>query len=105
MRIIMLGPPGAGKGTQAKVISESFGIPQISTGDILRQAVKDQTPLGTVAKGHMDAGELVPDDVIIGIVKQRLLEKDCDGGFILDGFPRTDPSEPCVDQGGRRPKR
>jgi adenylate kinase len=91
MRLIFLGPPGVGKGTQAELISKKFNIPQISTGDILRQAVKKQTKLGTLAKKYMDKGELVPDGVIIDLIKTRLLEKDCKSGFILDGFPRTLP--------------
>lgn len=89
MNIILLGPPGAGKGTQAKILSKKFNIPQISTGDILRCAVKDQTPMGIKAKGFMDAGALVPDGVVVGIVEERLAKEDCTGGFILDGFPRT----------------
>ena len=89
MRVIMLGPPGAGKGTQTKLIVEKLGIPQISTGDILRQAVKDQTEMGKKAKSYMDAGELVPDDVVIGIINDRLSQPDCKDGYILDGFPRT----------------
>ena len=89
MKLILLGPPGAGKGTQAKMLTEEFGIPQISTGDILRGAVKDGTPMGVKAKGFMDAGALVPDEVVIGIVSERLQKPDCDTGFILDGFPRT----------------
>ena len=89
MRLIMLGPPGAGKGTQAKLISERDGVPQISTGDILRQAIKDRTPLGAKAKLYMDAGDLAPDEVVIGIINERISQPDCAGGFILDGFPRT----------------
>lgn len=89
MKLILLGPPGAGKGTQAKMLTEQFGIPQISTGDILRAAVKEGTSLGVKAKEYMDAGGLVPDEVVIGIVAERLLESDCSNGFILDGFPRT----------------
>lgn len=89
MRLILLGPPGAGKGTQAKIICEKKNIPQISTGDILRAAVKDKTPLGEKAKRYMDAGELVPDEVVIGIIDQRVAEADCSNGFLLDGFPRT----------------
>lgn len=89
MRIILLGPPGAGKGTQAKIIIDKFTIPQISTGDILRQALKDQTEMGKKAKAFMDAGELVPDEVVIGIINDRLAQPDCSNGFILDGFPRT----------------
>lgn len=89
MKLILLGPPGAGKGTQAKMLVERFAIPQIATGDILRGAVQAGTPLGLQAKGFMDAGALVPDEVVIGIVRERLQEQDCHGGFILDGFPRT----------------
>lgn len=89
MRMILLGPPGAGKGTQAKAITERFGIPQISTGDILRSAVRDGTPMGIRAKSFMDTGALVPDDVVVGIVCERLQFDDCKEGFILDGFPRT----------------
>lgn len=89
--MILLGPPGAGKGTQAKKITEKHGIPQISTGDILRQAVKDKTEMGVKAKGFMDAGKLVPDEVVIGIIKERLVADDCKSGYILDGFPRTLP--------------
>lgn len=91
MNLILFGPPGAGKGTQAQFIMEQFGIPQISTGDILRSAVKAQTSLGIKAKSIMDAGELVSDDVVLGIVKERLVQYDCIKGFILDGFPRTLP--------------
>ncbi|HAW49761.1 TPA: adenylate kinase [bacterium] len=89
MKIILFGPPGAGKGTQAKKLIEKFNIPQISTGDILRDAVSKKTELGIIAESYMNKGELVPDNVIIGIVKERLKEKDCSSGFILDGFPRT----------------
>ncbi|VAX17677.1 Adenylate kinase [hydrothermal vent metagenome] len=89
MRMILLGPPGAGKGTQAKRIIEKYDIPQISTGDILRQAVKDKTAMGIKAKNYMDAGDLVPDEVVVGIINDRLQEPDCKKGFILDGFPRT----------------
>ena len=89
MKLILLGPPGAGKGTQAKMLTEAFSIPQISTGDILRAAVKDGTPMGLKAKEYMDAGGLVPDEVVVGIVRDRLQEEDCINGFILDGFPRT----------------
>ena len=98
MRIVLLGPPGAGKGTQAKRISERFGIPQISTGDILRDAVKRNTPLGIKARTFMDKGELVPDEVVIGIVEERLKEKDCTRGWILDGFPRTVPQAEALDR-------
>ncbi len=89
MRLILLGPPGAGKGTQAKMLSEKHAIPQISTGDILRQAVKDGTELGRKAQQFMEKGLLVPDEVILGIVNDRLAEADCQAGYILDGFPRT----------------
>lgn len=89
MKLILLGPPGAGKGTQAKMLTERFAIPQIATGDILRGAVQAGTPLGIQAKGYMDAGALVPDEVVIGIVRERLQQEDCSTGFILDGFPRT----------------
>lgn len=89
MKLILLGPPGAGKGTQAKMLSDRFGIPQVSTGDILRAAVKEGTPMGVKAKGFMEAGGLVPDSVVVGIVRERLQKSDCAAGFILDGFPRT----------------
>lgn len=89
MRIIFLGPPGAGKGTQAKMLIDRYGIPQISTGDILRAAVKEGTPMGKKAKEYMDSGKLVPDEVVIGIMQDRLKQSDCAKGFILDGFPRT----------------
>jgi adenylate kinase len=89
MRLILLGPPGAGKGTQAKMLKEKFEIPQISTGDILRQAVKDNTELGARAKIVMDTGQLVPDDVVIDLIKERIRQADCKAGFILDGFPRN----------------
>ena len=91
MRIILLGPPGAGKGTQATFIKEHYGIPQISTGDMLRAAVKAGTPLGIEAKKVMDAGQLVSDDLIINLVKERLKESDCANGYLFDGFPRTIP--------------
>lgn len=91
MNLILFGPPGAGKGTQAKFIVDSFQIPQISTGDILCSAVKEQTPLGLVAKQIMETGGLVPDEVVLGIVRERLAEPDCGNGFVLDGFPRTIP--------------
>jgi adenylate kinase len=91
MKLILLGPPGAGKGTQAQMLMEKFSIPQISTGDILRSAVKNATPMGVKAKEYMDAGALVPDDVVVGIVRERLQQADCTNGFILDGFPRTVP--------------
>lgn len=91
MNLILFGPPGAGKGTQAKFIVDSFNIPQISTGDMLRSAVKEQTPLGLVAKQLMESGALVPDDVVLGIVRERVVLSDCVNGFVLDGFPRTIP--------------
>jgi len=89
MDLIMLGPPGAGKGTQAQKLLERLEISQISTGDLLRQAVRAGTDLGKQAKGYMDRGELVPDSIVIGMIRQRLTEKDCQRGFILDGFPRA----------------
>ena len=98
MNIIMLGPPGAGKGTQAKMLVEKLGIPQISTGDMLRAAVKEGTPMGLKAKEYMDGGKLVPDEVVIGIVKDRLAADDCSKGFILDGFPRTIPQAEALDK-------
>ena len=91
MRLILLGPPGAGKGTQASLICEKFGIPQVSTGDMLRAAVKAGTPLGLAAKEVMDAGGLVSDDLIIGLVKERIAQPDCANGVLFDGFPRTIP--------------
>ena len=89
MNLIVLGPPGAGKGTQAQKIVDRYHLPQISTGDILRAAVKEKTPLGVKAKGFMDQGKLVPDELVIGIIEERLKALDCHPGFILDGFPRT----------------
>ena len=91
MNIVLFGPPGAGKGTQAKKLSEHYNIPHISTGDILRANVRDGTELGLEAKGYMDAGKLVPDEVLIGIIKNRLAESDCGSGYLLDGYPRTVP--------------
>ena len=98
MRIVLLGAPGAGKGTQAKKLIEKYGIPQISTGDILRKAVADGTPLGKEAKAYMDKGELVPDSVVIGLVKERLAQDDCKKGFILDGFPRNTSQAETLDR-------
>lgn len=95
--LILLGPPNAGKGTQSKLLYTEFKIPQISTGDILRQAVKEGTPLGLKAKPLMDAGQLVPDDLVIGLVKERLKQPDCGNGFILDGFPRTIPQAEALE--------
>lgn len=89
MRLILLGPPGAGKGTQAKILIDAYGIPQLSTGDILRSAIAAQTPMGLAAKAVMDRGDLVSDDIVNGIVSDRLDAADCKNGFILDGFPRT----------------
>jgi adenylate kinase len=100
MRLILLGAPGAGKGTQAQFICERYGIPQISTGDMLRAAVKAETQLGLAAKEVMDAGGLVSDDIIIGLVKERITEDDCANGFLFDGFPRTIPqAQAMVDAG------
>ncbi len=98
MNLIFLGAPGAGKGTQAKMVSEKYGIPQISTGDMLREAVAKGTELGKKAKEYMDKGELVPDEVVIGIVKERLQQPDCEKGFILDGFPRTLAQAEALDE-------
>ena len=100
MKLILLGAPGAGKGTQAEILCDKLGIPTISTGNILRAAVKDGTPMGKKAKGFMDAGALVPDDVIVGIVKERLAEPDCAKGFILDGMPRTIAQGEALEQMG-----
>ena len=97
MNLILLGPPGSGKGTQAQKIVEQYHFPQISTGDILRGAVKERTPLGVEAQGYMDQGKLVPDEVVVGIVRERLMAADCNGGFILDGFPRTLPQAEALD--------
>ena len=98
MNAIFLGPPGAGKGTQAQLVCEKLSIPQISTGDILRRAVKDGTETGKKAKQYMDAGQLVPDEVIIQIVKERLAQDDCKKGYVLDGFPRTVPQAEALDK-------
>ena len=100
MKLILLGAPGAGKGTQAEIISEKYNIPTISTGNIIRAALKNGTEMGLKAKSYIDAGELVPDDVVIGIIRERLSEDDCKGGFILDGFPRTIPQAEALDTMG-----
>jgi adenylate kinase len=100
MRLILLGPPGAGKGTQASYIKEKFSIPQISTGDMLRAAVKAGTPLGQAAKKVMDAGGLVSDDIIIGLVQERLKDRDCQAGYLFDGFPRTIPQAEAMRNSG-----
>lgn len=100
MKIIMLGAPGAGKGTQAEILSKKLNIPTISTGNILRAAVKNGTPVGLKAKEYMDAGKLVPDEVIIGIVAERLAEPDCANGYILDGVPRTIAQAEALEQAG-----
>jgi adenylate kinase len=100
MRLILLGAPGAGKGTQANYIKEKFGIPQISTGDMLRAAVKAGTPLGVAAKQVMDAGGLVSDDIIINLVKERIKDADCANGFLFDGFPRTIPQAQAMKDAG-----
>lgn len=100
MRLILLGAPGAGKGTQAEVISEKLGIPAISTGNIIREAVKNGTPVGLKAKSYMDEGKLVPDQVVIEIIRERLDQPDCQNGFILDGFPRTVPQAEALDAMG-----
>lgn len=100
MKLILLGAPGAGKGTQAEIISEKFNIPTISTGNIIRAALKNGTEMGIKAKSYIDAGELVPDEVVIGIIRERLAESDCEGGFILDGFPRTIPQAQALNDMG-----
>jgi adenylate kinase len=100
MRVILLGPPGAGKGTQAQFICEKFNIPQISTGDMLRAAVKAETAMGLKVKAVMDSGGLVSDEIIIGIVKERIAEADCENGFLFDGFPRTIPQAEALQSAG-----
>ena len=100
MNVIFLGAPGAGKGTQAEIVSKKFNIPTISTGNIIRAALKDGTPMGLKAKSYIDAGKLVPDDVVIGIIRDRLAADDCKNGFILDGFPRTIPQAEALDAMG-----
>ncbi len=100
MKIIFLGAPGAGKGTQADIVSARFGIPTISTGAIIREALKNGTEMGLKAKKFIEAGALVPDDVVIGIIKERLAKADCENGFILDGFPRTVPQAEALDEMG-----
>ncbi|MBR6558024.1 MAG: adenylate kinase [Clostridia bacterium] len=102
MNLIFLGAPGAGKGTQAEIVSERYGIPAISTGAIIREAIKNQTPMGIAAREYTDKGALVPDDVVIGIIKERLQKDDCENGFILDGFPRTVPQAEALDRMGVR---
>lgn len=100
MNLILLGAPGAGKGTQAEIICEKFSIPAVSTGNIIREALKNGTEMGLKAKAYMDEGKLVPDDVVIGIIRERLSQDDCKNGFILDGFPRTIPQAEALDQMG-----
>lgn len=102
MKLILLGAPGAGKGTQGAILSERLGIPIVSTGNILRNAVKEGTPVGLKAKGYMDAGKLVPDEIIIDIVAQRLAQPDCANGYILDGVPRTIPQAEALEKAGVR---
>lgn len=98
MKLIIMGPPGAGKGTQAALIKEAYQIPHISTGDMFREAIKNETPLGVEAKSYMDKGALVPDSVTIGLVKERLSKPDCQEGFLLDGFPRTIPQAEALNK-------
>ena len=100
MRLILLGAPGAGKGTQAEILSKLMGIPTISTGNILRAAMKNGTPVGLAAKSYVEAGKLVPDEVIIGIIQERLAEPDCANGYILDGVPRTIPQAEAMEESG-----
>jgi len=98
VNLILLGAPGAGKGTLASYLIEKMGIPSISTGNILREAIKNDTPLGQQAKGYMDAGQLVPDELVINLLKERIAKRDCKSGFILDGFPRTIPQAEALDE-------
>ena len=98
MNLILLGGPGAGKGTVASYLIEKMGIPSISTGNILREAIKNNTPLGQQAKDYMDAGQLVPDDLVINLLEERIAKRDCRSGFILDGFPRTIPQAEALDK-------
>ncbi len=100
MRLILLGAPGAGKGTQAEILSRELNIPTISTGNILRAAMKNGTPVGLKAKSYVEAGQLVPDDVIIGIIEERLAQPDCSNGYILDGVPRTIPQAQAMEESG-----
>ncbi|MEM1485173.1 adenylate kinase [Oscillospiraceae bacterium PP1C4] len=100
MKLILLGAPGAGKGTQAEIICDKLQIPAISTGNIIREALKNGTEMGIKAKSYMDSGALVPDEIVIGIIKERLSQDDCKGGFILDGFPRTVPQAAALDEMG-----
>ena len=100
MKLILLGAPGAGKGTQAEILSKRWNIPTISTGNILRAAMKNGTPVGLKAKAYVESGKLVPDDVIIGIIRERLAESDCANGYILDGVPRTIPQAEAMEEGG-----
>ena len=100
MRLILLGAPGAGKGTQAEILSKELNIPTISTGNILRAAMKNGTPVGLKAKSYVEAGQLVPDDVIIGIIEERLAQPDCSNGYILDGVPRTIPQAQAMEESG-----
>ena len=102
MNIILLGAPGAGKGTQSEIVSEKLAIPTISTGNIIRAALKNETAMGLKARSYLEAGDLVPDDVVIGIIQERLAEDDCKNGFILDGFPRTIPQAEALDAMGIR---
>lgn len=100
MNLILLGAPGAGKGTQAEILTDRLGIPAISTGNIIREALKNGTEMGQKAKSYMDAGQLVPDEVVIGIIRERLVKDDCKNGFILDGFPRTVPQAQALEDMG-----